>query len=499
MEQDNILTMHKVTKIYSGTVALDNIDINIKKGEVHGIIGKNGAGKSTLVNIFAGVTEPTAGKITINGKVYSGLSRQVAKNEGIAIVPQEPQVVLDYTVAENLFMPNYVRHEKFKIIDWPNMYAAAKEIIQANNLSINAEAKASDLTISEQQLLLVIKACYVDNSQIIILDEASASLSQKDEKVFYDMIQKMKEAGRTIIFISHRVDEILKLCDRVTVIRDGRTIATVSCDELDKEKISRLIVGEELKGNDYQLNDEINGEIVLKVEGLTKYGVFKKISFCLRKGEVLGFAGLRGSGRTEIFKSIIGVDSFDEGSIIAGNVNGRFRSPSEAFQNGVVYLPEDREYEGLISVLSVRENLVLNSLDKIRRGFFLSKEKEQNHVSDLIKLLDVKTTSPEQEIGQLSGGNKQKVVVGRILASEPTVFILDEPTRGIDIAAKAGILQLIQRELRKTSGIIITSPGLEDLIQVCDRILVLHEGQIIKEVSRESFDEGELYYAMQGA
>lgn len=497
-ETNSILRIRNVTKIFSGTVALHDINIDIGAGEVHGIIGKNGAGKSTLVNIISGMLEPTEGRIVVNGRTYKGLSRSGAKREGIAIVPQEPQVVLDYTVAENLSIPNY-QFLKYNIINWQSTQAKAREIVERANIPINVESRAGDLSISERQLMLVIKACYAENARIIILDEASASLSQKDEGLFYDLIRRMKEDGNTIILISHRLDEILSICDRVSVLRDGRSVATVPCDELDKRTASRLIVGDEVTENLVGSTSSEIGDVVLSVKDLQQAGVFKDISFDLRRGEIIGLAGLRGSGRTEILKSIVGIDPFDKGVVSAGKVTGSFAGPSEGYANGVMYLPEDREGEGLINVLSVRENLVLNSLDKISRIGLLSREMEEKHVSGLMKMLDIRASSPEQEIGQLSGGNKQKVVVGRILAADPTVFLLDEPTRGIDIATKASILRTIQENLTKTAGVIITSPGLDDLIQICDRILVLYGGEFVKEVAREDFNEGDLFLAMQGA
>jgi ABC-type sugar transport system ATPase subunit len=494
----SVLRLEHVTKVFSGTVALRDISIDLRRGEVHGVVGKNGAGKSTLVNIISGMLEPDEGRIIVNGRTYRGLSRAVAKREGIAIVPQEPQVVLDYTVAENLLIPDF-EFFRYNIVNWGATHRKAREIVERTNLSLNVEARAGDLSISEQQLMLVIKACYVEHARIIILDEASASLSQKDERLFFDLVRKMRDEGNTVVFISHRIDEILGVCDRVTVLRDGRSVATVDCEGLDKRTVSRMIVGEEVNENSFGSAGREVGDVVLSVRDLCRAGAFKDISFDLRSGEILGLAGLRGSGRTEILKAVAAIDPPDEGVVRVDGFSGQFERPSEAYANGVVYLPEDRENEGIVTMLSVRENLVLNSLHKIIRNGLIDGAMEAAHVAGLMEALDVRAASPEQEIGQLSGGNKQKVLVGRIMAADPKAFLLDEPTRGVDIAAKSSILHVIRDDLTRSAGVILTSPGLDDLMQVCDRILVLYRGEIVKEVARRDFNEGDLFFALQGA
>lgn len=492
------LKLQDISKIYPGTVALHKVNIDVKKGEVHGIIGKNGAGKSTLVEIIAGIITPTGGRILLDGKSYDSLSRIDARKKKIAFVPQEPQLILDFTVAENLFISDYKKIGR--LIKWPELYAKAEQVVKKAGLNMDVRVKAGDLPVSEQQLLLVLKACYVDESEIIILDEASASLSQKDEELLYGIIQERKREGSTILFISHRADELLNVCDRVTVLRDGRSITTKECADLDKDKLSALIVGEELSGDNSAgaAPSKKMDETVLSVENLTRPGVYYKISFKLKKGEILGLAGLRGSGRTEIFKGIIGMDHPDEGHICVNGQKRRFTSPAEALREGIVYLPEDREREGLVKVLSVRENLILNSLDNVKKGLLINRNKENETVANLIKELDIKVASPEQEVSQLSGGNKQKVVVGKIAAARPHVFLLDEPTKGVDISAKQGILNIVKNNLTREAGIVITSPGLEDLIDICDRILIIYKGRITGEFFRGELKESDLYLAVQG-
>jgi len=498
-ENEIVLKLRDISKIFPGTVALYDVNLEVRRGEVHGIIGKNGAGKSTLVGIIAGLIEPTDGEIIIGGKKYKSLSRITAKQERIAIVPQEPQVILDLSVAENLFLGDYGNQRR--IVNWQELYEKAEQIIKRAKLNIDVKAKARDLSLSEQQMLLVLKACYVENAQVVMLDEASASLSQDDEKLLHQIIEERKKEGNTIIFISHRTDELLKVCDRVTVIRDGRSVGTHCCDKLNKETLSSLIVGEGYKSKTQEqlqgTDSKRIGEVVLSVEGLTKLPNYKNISFTLRKGEIVGLAGLRGSGRTEIFKGIAGIDPADEGSVTIGGVKTRFTNPSDALKHGIVYLPEDREREGLISSQTVRQNLVLNALHKVSKKYIINKNSEHKFATDLVNALGVKLASVEQEVSQLSGGNKQKVVVGRISAADPIVFLLDECTRGVDIAAKESILSIVRDRLTKSAGIIMSSPGLDDLMMICDRILILYQGEIVAEFSRDEFDERTLYMAMQ--
>ncbi|MDO4581759.1 MAG: sugar ABC transporter ATP-binding protein [Bacillota bacterium] len=493
-----VLAMKNISKIYPGTVAIKDINIEICKGEVHGLIGKNGAGKSTLVGIIAGIVTPTTGSISLNGKEYTTLSRIGSKKEKIAIVPQEPQIVLDATVAENLFMPDFPK--KNGRINWRGVYAEAERIIKEADLNINAHDRAFDLTVSERQLLLVLKACYVEKAQIIILDEASASLSHTDQENLYRIIRDMKEKGNTILFISHRTDELMDVCDRVTVLRDGLSIMTRNCADIDMEQLSEMIVGESFQFRTYEANtitfDESN--VLLSVRNFTRYGAFKDISFDLHKGEILGLAGLRGSGRTEILKGIAGIEPPQLGTVTINGIESRFMSSSQAAKAGIAYLPEDREVEGLVSVLSVKDNLVLNSLDKVAKPYYVSRKKEYAHATGLVQKFEVKTANIEQEVNQLSGGNKQKVVVGRIAAASPKVYLLDEPTRGVDISAKDSILNIIKEKLDPESGVIVTAPGLEDLLLICDRILVLNEGEISKEYYYGKVSEKELFLAVQG-
>jgi ABC-type sugar transport system ATPase subunit len=300
------------------------------------------------------------------------------------------------------------------------------------------------------------------------------------------------------------MDEILKVCNEVSVIRDGELICTEDCSKLNKHKLSSLIVGKSFHFEDFKKEENAGGdnrkvqEIVFSVKKLTKYLLYKNISFDLKEGEILGIAGLRGSGRTEILKGIAGIDPADEGYIKIGNQKKRFTQPSQAFENRIVYLTEDRDKEGLVSSLTIKENITINVLQKITNIIAINRKKEDKLVTNLVNLLEIKAASHEQMINQLSGGNKQKVVVGKIFAVEPKIYLLDEPTKGIDVEAKENILRLIKDKLSKSSSVIMTSPGLEDLLLICDRILILYKGEIIGEFSKDEFKEKDIYLAIQG-
>jgi ABC-type sugar transport system ATPase subunit len=501
---DPILKMDRITKLYPGTIALLNASLKLLPGEVHGVIGKNGAGKSTLVKIISGIISPTSGSIDIRGFVHRSLTRSEARHNRIAIVTQEPQIIPDFSVAENLFTPAYPC-TNVKSIKWNEIYSVAEDIFAKTGIDISPRARGSDLTVSEQQLVLAVKAFYLDQAEIVLLDEVTASLSERDEELLYNLIARQKRENKAIIYITHRMAEIVRICDRVTVLRDGRTVTTEEVSELDEAKLSSFITGKDFvsvfhaaEKSEQRVSPARANPILLSVEQLNKAGYYHEVSFELHEDEVLGLAGLRGSGRTEILKSISGILRPDSGSIRLGNIEGRFHDPSEALRHGIVYLPEDRDREGLIEVLSVRFNLSLCSLSFLKRGAFLDKKKEMSQVKELIDLLSIDAPSTENEARYLSGGNKQKVVVGKILSRKPKIFLLDEPTKGIDIATKGSILEMVRTTLRRGAGVLITSPGLEDLLAVCDRIIVLHQGRIVCEYLRESFDESRIYVAMQG-
>ena len=492
------LELKNITKLYSGTVALRDVSLTVRRGEVHGLIGKNGAGKSTLVGVMSGLVVPSGGEILLDGETFHAMTPIVAKRHHISIVTQEPQVIEESTVAENLFFPNYL--EGKGVIDWKELSRRAEKILREAGLWLDPEMKVSALSVSERQLLLVIKACFVEQADLIIMDEVSASLSQRDQKILYQIIKRLTREGKTVIFISHHTKELLEVCDVVTVIRDGRAVRSVRREELDLQMLASLIVGNESyeakEGED--LSSMATDEEVFSLHGFTNYGHFRGVSLTLHKGEIVGLAGLRGSGRTELFRSIIGADPHDSGTMKLCGKEVSYASPSRASADGIVYLTEEREAEGIIPIASVRQNLTMSILSRLAKRGILHSGREKETAARSIEKLDIKVASQQQEVQQLSGGNKQKVLVGRVMEQKPKVCLLDEPTRGVDIEAKDSILHSINHGFRGESCALITSPGVEDLMKICDRILILYEGRITEEFTRSEFSEEEIYRAMQG-
>jgi ABC-type sugar transport system ATPase subunit len=493
-----VLEMRNITKLYEGAIALEEVNLEVRRGEVHGLIGKNGAGKSTLVGIISGLIAPSMGEIIIKGKTFSSLTPRTAKKQHVSIITQEPQIIEESTVAENFFMPHYLGGKH--LINWRQVEQVSREILDKAKFPIDVTRKMRDLSISERQLLLVVKACYIENAEIIIMDEVSASLTQKDRLILYGIIRDRIDAGKTVIFISHLTEELLRVCDKLTVLRDGHSVAAAFCRDLDLKSLSALIVGNENcdLGAMEDKSAMIQDGVVFELRDFTNYGKFRNVNIQLRKGEIVGIAGLRGSGRTEIFKSIVGADKHDEGSIFLNGNKTAYHSPAKAHSEGVVYLPEEREAEGLVGIASIVHNITSSILPQVSAAGIIHGKKEAARADELIRTLNIKASSREQKLHQLSGGNKQKVLVGRIMTHAPQVCLLDEPTRGVDIESKESILQTINSEMRGKSCVLLTSPGIDDLIKICDRILVLYDGCIIDEFHRGEFNEQDIYRATQG-
>jgi ABC-type sugar transport system ATPase subunit len=500
--EEIILEVRDISKVFPGTVALQHASIEFKRGEVHGIIGKNGAGKSTLVSILSGILRPSVGHVYVKGKLFTGFSPVHAKKEGITIAPQRPETIPDFTVLQSFFLPNYYARP-LGTLDWKKMAGDARQILKQTGFAMDLNRRMSDLTFSEQQLFLIIKAFYFEKAEIVILDEVTTSFSGKEQALFYEIIKKQQALGKSIIFISHRIDEVVEICDRVTVIRDGRTVITVDRAHLDKESLCSLIVGDSQKAECAVLPDREQkaefGEEVLRVDGFNRKGVFQDINFSVQRGEILGIAGLVGSGRTEILKAIAGSLPLDSGTLtVGGRSQVHFSSPDKALLDGVVYFPEDRDEEGLISALSVRKNATLSNLIRISVRSLINQKKERDLTRELMEMLDILASSQEEEVQNLSGGNRQKVLAGRVWATQAKVLLLDEPTKGIDIASKESILHSIRTKMAQMAGIVITSPGLDDLLAICDRILVLFKGRVVREFLRQDFNEIAIYQEVQG-
>jgi ABC-type sugar transport system ATPase subunit len=501
-----LLEVRNLTKVFPGTVALEDVNIQFKRGEIHGIIGKNGAGKSTLLNILSGILAPSSGQIIVRGIEHARLNTAKAKREGITIVTQKPEVVPDFTVVQNLFLPRFIRG-KLGFLDWKKMREETERIFAEAGLQIDSKRRMRDLSLDEEQVFLLLKAFGVDKKEFILLDEVTTSFSRKEQEFFYQLIEDQKRKGNLIIFISHRLDEMMRICDRVTVLRDGKAIGTLEKDALSKEVLARMIVGD--KGEKPEKEDTFPEagaaasapakKLVLGVRGFSRAGYFQDVSFDVHEGEIVGLAGLVGSGRTELLRAIQGIDPAEQGTLILHNGRrARFTSSRAAIHSGIVYLTENRDEDGLINNHSVRKNLTLSYLLSVAKRAWIRKSEEERTASRLVQTLEILTSSLDEDVQNLSGGNRQKVLLGRVASTSAKVLLLDEPTKGIDISAKRSVLGSIRNNLSRAAGIILTSPGLEDLLEVCDRILVLVDGRIQSQYNRAEYDELVIYRAVQG-
>ena len=492
------LEFNKISKNFSGVKALDEVSFTAIPGEIHALIGENGAGKSTLLKILSGDYQLDNGSILLDGQLQVITTPANALKKGISVLYQEKNSLPYLSVAENIFMGSLpLRAGSF--VDRSKLRSNTQQLIAELKLDLQPEARMGDLSIAQQQMVEILKA-YSRNSRIIAFDEPTSSLSTKEIDPFFTLIRRLKVMGMTIIYVSHRMQEILQMCDRITILRDGKHIKTLAANEVDEQGIIKMMVGRDLK-DVFHKEKYAKGEKILEVQGLSRKGILRNISFDLHKGEILGIAGLVGAGRTEMVRCLFGADPWDKGTIrLVGIRENRFLSPEKAIKAGLGLCPEDRRGQGLVLGLSVRENITLVILKKLVRWLFIKRLMEKKITDNYIVKLRIKTPSREQKVANLSGGNQQKVVLSKWLAAKPRVLILDEPTRGIDVGAKIEIYELIVSLATQGVGIIMVSSELPEILGLSDRIIVMRNGFIAGELSREAASEERiLEMAMRGA
>jgi ribose transport system ATP-binding protein len=477
------IEMKNISKSFNGVPVLKNVQFSVLPGEVHALMGENGAGKSTLMKILTGVYTKDAGTILINGKETTFKNPKQAEQAGIAFIHQELNIWPNLTVAENLFLGREHQYGKTGILKNKEMNRLAEEWLANLGLAIKATTLAGKLSVGQQQMIEIAKAL-MTNAEVIIMDEPTSALTEREIETLFKVIQKLKNQGVSFIYISHRMEEIFHLCDRVTVLRDGQYIATKSIKETSLDEVVRFMVGRTIGERYPQLTHKAK-DIFLEVKQLTKRGMFENISFHVRQGEILGVAGLMGAGRTEIMKSIFGFVPADEGEIFIQGNRVRIKNPYDAIRHGIGFVTEDRKSEGLILHFSIRENIALPNLKRCSSYGWISDQGEKSFVEELVQKLNVKATGIDQPVKSLSGGNQQKVVLAKWLGIEPKLLILDEPTRGVDIAAKKEIYFLIQQLAQRGVAIIMVSSELPELLSMSDRIMVILEGRISGFLGRE--------------
>jgi len=492
-----MLEVKNITKIFPGVKALDNVSLNFSKGEIHALIGENGAGKSTLIKIITGILKPNEGSLYINGELKELKNYNDAIENKISVVNQEIQVIPDYSIAENIMLDKMKRFTHKGIINWKELYAEAEKYLEIVKLNMPPQMKIAKLSAAEKQLVQIAKAL-ASEADILLLDEPTSSLTKHETDTLFSIIRKLKEQNKSIIFVSHKLEEVLELCDKLSVIRDGRHIGTRDCSSITKQEIVKMMIGRETKDKFLGTLDINKDDIIMHVNNICQEGRFSDISFNLRRGEILGFYGLVGSGRTELARIIIGEDNKSSGDIIINNKNAKIQSMADALNEyNLGYVSENRKEEGLILSDTVKTNIAITVWKTLRNKIvkLISLKKENEITNRMVRQLDIRITSTGQTVNSLSGGNQQKVSIAKWLAADCDVLIIDEPTVGVDVGAKESIHELIW-DLAKKEGksIIVISSDMPELVALARRILVFRENKIVGEI--DNLNEKDMGYSV---
>ena len=490
-----IVRMENICKDFPSVKALQDVSITFNTGEIHAIVGENGAGKSTLIKILMGVFQKTSGEIYIEDKKVDISDPVMSRSLGLSAVYQDVTIADDLTVAENFFLGN-IPKTKFGLVRWAYMYEVAQKTLDALNIKVDAHSLVKDLPVGQQEMVVIAKKNF-DKSKLIIFDEPTALLTNEEVEELYKIIRQLKSGGAAIVYISHRLEEIFELCDVVTVLKDGKWVDTLPICETTEDELITKMVGRKIEDM-YSIRHFKPGEKVLEVKNFSKTGEFENISFELHKGEILGFFGLVGSGRTEIMRSIFGADAYDSGEIFVNGIKRSIKSPSGAISLGMGFLPEDRKTQSLTLEMSVKENINLASYTEISKFGLINLKQEQLNANEYVDKLRVVTPGINQKVFNLSGGNQQKVVVAKWLCKDSSIFIFDEPTVGIDVGARAEIYKLLQDLLNDGNAIIIKSSYLPEIMGIADRIMVISEGKYMRTVTRGEYDEEKLLKLASG-
>ena len=477
-----VLEMCDITKRFPGVLALDKAQLQLRPGEVHCLLGENGAGKSTMMKILAGAQQKDDGAILLDGQEVQITSPHHAQQLGISMIYQEFNLSPYLSIAENIFLGREPRIGRSPFIDWRRMYADAREILSRIRVDLDVKRPVNELSVAQQQMVEIAKALSV-NAKIIVMDEPSATLTDHELVALFELIKNLRRQGIGIIYISHRLEEVFEIGSRVTVMRDGQHVGTHDCCDLKREDIIRMMVGRELK-DEFPKEVFPLGKEKLRVEGLTRAGAFRDVSFTLHTGEIVGLTGLVGAGRTEVARAIFGADRITAGKLFLDGKEITVTSPRDAIAQGIGLLTEDRKNQGLVLGMTVRENTTLANLASLVKGPFIDRRQERAIAEGYVKELHIKTPGIEQTAQNLSGGNQQKVVLAKWLYTQSRVLIFDEPTRGIDVGAKVEIYKLMNELVRQGVAVLMISSELPEVLGMCDRILVMHEGKLSGELPR---------------
>lgn len=490
-----LLEAHNITKSFPGVVALKDVDTAFEPGKIHGIIGENGAGKSTLVKILTGVYEPDKGEVIIEGQSTENNNRLFEK---VAYVPQELDLFQHMTVAENLFMPFRKAGFKGFIVKKRELFKASYPWLEKFQIDAEPEDLVKDISVSNQQLLQIVRASVNKYFKILILDEPTTSLTLRDTDRLFEVLRQLRKDNKVIIFISHKLDELFEICDEVTILRNGEKVGYSTVEDADRKKIISLMSGRDIDEQEVLRPEIEEKEVILEVEGLSGIG-FSEISFKLYRGEILGFSGLVGAGRSEIMQTLFGFLPARAGSVKLEGKPWRFGDTNFSVNNGLFYLPEDRKQQGILPLLSVKHNIGISLIDQTLQGFIISSQKERALVEEIVDSYDIKTPSLEKQIMYLSGGNQQKVIVGRSMSCMPKVLIFDEPTKGIDVGTKNEMYKIMKKLVEEQGvSIILISSELEELMRCSSRIITIYEGRVMGEFETEMTDKSEILSSIIG-
>lgn len=483
---DNILELKHITKLYPGVVALNDVSLEVRRGEVHALVGENGAGKSTLIKTCSGAITPTKGEIVINGKSFTGMTPQTSEQNGIGVIYQEFNLVGDLSVAENIFLGRAIR--KGIIIDQKAMERESQKILESLNIKINPKTLVKTLSVGYQQMVEIAKAVS-QNAKLLIMDEPSAPLTSAEVDAMFAIVDQLKENGVSIIYISHRLDEIFRLSDRITILRDGQYVTTLNTNETNKDELVKYMVGRQLT-EVYPKRDSscVKDEVIFEAVNVSGNGD-RNISFKLHKGEVLGFGGLVGAGRTEFAELMFGMHPKTAGKFIFKGKEISPKTPKDAIELGIGLVPEDRKKEGALLGMSIRCNINMPIYHKISKAAVINEKKEEEIAQTYRKEISIKTPTLDQLVKNLSGGNQQKVILAKWLAADSDLLIFDEPTRGIDVGAKQEIYTLINHLVEQGKTVLMISSEMEELMGMSDRILILAEGNMTGELKKDEFDQ----------
>ncbi len=494
---DFLLRLDGITKRFPGVLALDDVHLEVRRGEVHGLIGENGAGKSTLIKILTGFHCPDKGQFLYNGQQIEHMTPHRAMELGIACIYQELNLIPEMSVMENVYLGRELYTAKaLSLLDRKQMLEQTDTLFRDIDPDINPKTKVGLLGIGQQQMVEIARAVHA-GARLIIMDEPTASLGKNESEKLFQIIARLKKNNVTVIFISHRLEEVKRICDSITVLRDGKVVGSSISVKVTIDDIIKLMVGRDIKQKYPKITVPV-GDEMLSVEGLSRSGVLHDISFRVHAGEILGFSGLVGAGRTEMARAITGADRADSGTILIHGKKVHIRNPRDSIRSGIAFLTEDRKGQGLVLIQSIEFNVTLPNLHRYVKTGFLRLKNMSSDVTKLVKDLNLHSTGIKALARQLSGGNQQKVVIAKWLLSEADIFIFDEPTRGIDVGAKVEVYNLINQLVSKGAAVIMISSEMDECMGMSDRILVMHEGRITGEFSRNAFSQEKIMYATSG-